>query len=247
MIKRSNDFNCFNDDIFNNLKNIIENKSKLIDIVDDENTALNKQKELNIMGQNSEIVPFGSKFKIVAKKQEMLDLREAKNSGMFKKLAWGRYYFTKENKLGDKSYDFDDGSIWKVIKGEDGVEYLTKEVDENEEVIRCSNDYLTDDNYKKFASILNIDTKTGSVLDMMITSNMQKEMNKFINTQLETTIANKIAANNYIQSKDYNNEIKELVITSINNDIINKNEDIDKLIKEYTEKQISKTNNFSIF
>ncbi len=102
MIKRSDDFNCFDDDVLNNIKNIIENKSNLIDIVDNEETALTKQKELNIMGQYAEIVPFGNKFKIITKKQNLLDLREAKESGMFKKLAWGRYVFTKENKLGDK-------------------------------------------------------------------------------------------------------------------------------------------------
>ena len=248
MIKRSDDFNCFDENTFNNIKNIIENKSKLIDIVDEEKTAIAKQRELNIMGYNTEIVPFGSKFKIIAKKQELIDLREAKSSGMFKKLAWGRYYFTKENRLGDKNYDFDDGSIWKVIKGEDGIEYLTKEVDDNEEVVRHkSDDYLNEENYKKFASVLNIDTNKGSVIDMMVTSNMHKEINKFIDAQLESTISKKIQANNYIQSKEYNKEIKELVITSINNNIINKSNDIDSLIREFTEKMITKTNNFSIF
>lgn len=37
----------------------------------------------------------------------------------------------------DGKYSFDDGAIWKVIQGEDGKEYLVKEV-ENDEIIRVA-------------------------------------------------------------------------------------------------------------
>lgn len=249
MIKRVSDYSGIDDKTFNYIKEVLDKKNTLIDIVDTEKEAINMQMELNVKGQKTEIIPYGNKFKILAcNKQDKVDLREAKNSGMFKKLAWGRYYFTKENKLGDKSYDFDDGSIWKVVKGEDGIEYLIKEMNNEDDVVRfTSNDYINEDNYEKFASVLNIDTKPGSVINMMITTGMQKEIGKLIDTQLDQEIYKKMVNNHYIQSKDYNNEIKEILISAINNSDIKNNSDIDELIKKHSEKMVTKTNNFSLF
>lgn len=247
MIKRVSDYTGIDDKTFNYIKDVLDKKSTLIDLCDSEKEAISLQKELNVKGQKTKIVQHGNKFKVVSVKQDRIDLREAKNSGMFKKLAWGRYYFTKENKLGDKTYDFDDGSIWKVMKGENGVEYLVKEVDNDEEVIRSDKNYVNEDNYEKFASVLNMDTKPGSVMNMMVVSGMHKEIGKLIDSQLDKEISEKIAKNNYIQSIDYNREIKELLIHAINNDHIKHQSDIDELIKQHTEKLIEKTNNFSLF
>lgn len=253
MITRSEDFSIFDQKSLNKIANIINNQSKLIDLVNDETQAIKLKKELELKGFYAEIIPYGSKFKVTAKQKERIDLRLAQESGNFKKLAWGRYCFQRESGIGAFSYDFDDGSIWKVIKGEDGNEYLVKEIDEqSEEVIRtkvASDKVNINDNNYKLASLIafdnNIDTSEGSISEYLISTGSKDKLYKAIESKLNDVIISQIVNNYYIQSPDYNNSIKEAVYEAINNKEINCKEELKNLIKKCTEVMVSKSSNIN--
>ena len=134
-IKRYDDFNPFVD--FDKLAEIVKNDKKLFDIATTQEEADLMKSELNMSGFVIEIIPCDVGFKIYVIPGEIVDYKEAVQSGMFQKLAWGHYAFVKRSEYNDGKYNFDDGSIWKVIKDEDGKEFLVKEVDDiTEAVIR---------------------------------------------------------------------------------------------------------------
>lgn len=253
MITRSEDFSVLDQQSLNKLANIINNQSKMVDLVDDKSKAVKMQKELELQGFSAEVIPHGSKYKVTAKQKERIDLRKAQESGMFKKLAWGRYCFERESRLGAFSYDFDDGSIWKVVKGEDGNEYLIKEVDDNDkEVIRtkvASNDIsINDDNYKtamKLAFNNENELKEGSISHYLIAIGAKDKLYKAIEAKLDDTISSQIVNNHYIQSKDYNNYIKEAVYDAINKDQLKDLDGLKNLIAKCTEIMVTKKSNIN--
>lgn len=136
MITRVSNKNDINLDKVARIVNEQENL-KLFDTVTD--------KQLNITVKELELQGYKVKVDIVKPnvnniyivKQKKIPIKEAKLSGNFKKLAWGKYQYIigSTNKFG-----FDEGSIWTVIKDDDGNEYLVKETsdDEEEKIIRCA-------------------------------------------------------------------------------------------------------------
>ncbi len=241
MISRIGDTGGIDNYSLDNVKKIIDKQNSTLKTVSSLKEAEIIKKEMNLKGQNVEIEKCINGFKILSKKQERIDLREASKSGMFKKLAWGRYCFTKESRLGDTSYDFDDGSIWKVIKDENGSEFLVKELDASDELVRTNiKNYIDKDNYEKFAIALNIENGDNSLVSMMVNNNMEKEASKMLDTKIDKEIYSILNGSVRLAS---NKELKELIINHINGDIIKSYSDMKNLINQ----DVNKKNNFSVF
>ena len=136
MIKRISNFSSFNEKELLHIKNIVSNKRELYKICKTQDEVDNA---INILDNNKlkhDIVKQGSYVKIYYFNDNKIDINEAKNSNQFEKIAFNRYYFNKQSSLGGlHKYNFDDGSIWKVIRDKNGKEYLVKEIEENQ-VIR---------------------------------------------------------------------------------------------------------------
>ena len=90
---------------------------------------------------------YGGSFHINVIPREEIELTAALESGQFQKFTSDRYTFTKQanNPLGIQHYSFDEGTIWKVMKGKDGKDYLVKEVDDKDtdKVIRSTDNKMT--------------------------------------------------------------------------------------------------------
>lgn len=249
MIRRVSDNNINNN--FDTLSKIIEKQSKtcVVDIVDKEEQALTIKKQLKVEGYNCEIRKMGNKYKVIAIAPEKIKLTEALSTNGFEKLAWGRYCFQKENALGMFKYDYDDGSIWRVISGDDGNEYLVKEInDENEdEVVRTksaseNNDKIVDDcNVKSVIKTLYNNYNDNEILNDLLSSPVKKEIYNFLNKKLKNKIASIIQQNHFIQSPEYINDVTTIVKTAINNKNINSSKSLNKVIKDYTENETTKT------
>ena len=143
MIKRHSDYSFLSDDAFQKIANVVNDQTKLVEITQDENRANALRRQLKLEGYDSVIEEHINGLHVLAKPQEKIALKAAKQSEQFKRVANGKYKFTKtasihqaNNPLGIQHYDFDEGTIWKVVKAKDGKEYLVKELDENDQVIR---------------------------------------------------------------------------------------------------------------
>ena len=132
-IKRYDDFNPLID--FDKLAKIIKDNKKLFDIAETQEKADLMKSELNMKGFVVKIEPCNVGFKVYTIPGEIVDYREAMQSGMFQKLAWGHYAFVRRCEYNNTKYNFDDGSIWKIIIDENGKEFLVKEVDDVTEAI----------------------------------------------------------------------------------------------------------------
>lgn len=195
MINRINDNNI--DIMFENLKNVIDNidSKKLYKICSNINEAEKVAKQLVSAGRSYDIKNYKDSIYVYSVNTKLVDLREAKQSGLFKKLAWGRYSFQKVNSIGDfQKFNFDDGSIWKVIVDEDGKEYLAKEVvDDNEdEVIRTAglkksagyfNNKIDNSNYSIYVKLIYDDNTLNSATNNQL-------FNDLLNSEIKNSIFN---------------------------------------------------------
>lgn len=230
MINRNNQINI-SDDFFNNIQKIIsEQENKTLYSIATFEKAKQEENELKLKGYNVKIEPWLNEYKIYIIDSPSIKLSDARKSKAFKKLAWGNYYaFQKQSDVNNK-YDFDDGSIWKVCKDENGEEYLIKEVNENEEVIRGINDYINDDNYEKFAKIaFNLDNiSENQTIQYMVNNNLKKDAFTVISKKMEEILNELICKN--VNDINFINETKKLVIKCIKEDKVSNLEDIKNLI-----------------
>jgi hypothetical protein len=222
---------------------------QLFDIVDKDKVELVK-KQLRIQGYDVKTESVGDKVKVYAIMPEKVKFIDAIESGAFKKLAWGRYSFQRESTLGMFKYDFDDGSIWKVIKdAQNGEEYLIKEVtdDENEDIVRnktASNNkqqFVNDDNVKYIISMLYNDIDTSLLHDIQGEADIKSRFYSMLNTKFERQVEAIALNNHFIQSPDYIADLKGVIKTALDNKRLNSNKNLDKLINEYNEQIIAKT------
>ena len=256
IVRRFNDVDsAFDDNAFEKIANVIKekNKEKVLLITKDKTEAEVACKQLKMQGYNARVEPtVHGDYKVIGSHAERLDLRTAMLSGNFKKLAWGRYCFQRDanEKLGNEKYDFDDGSIWKVIKDEDGTEYLVKEVDDKDEekVIRNSElktaaskkqMFVNESNAKNIVQIL-YNCNNRFVDDMLKTAS--NETIKMINNKFNECIAEKIAENKFISSPKYLSSVTASVESAITDKKIKDMNQLEASIVEFTNKFISDTN-----
>lgn len=226
MIRRTTDDAVFNESELKNLANIInkQNSKKLYKVCMTQEDALIAIKELKLNGYNYDIVDKGDRCFLYSVQPESIDLREASASGQFKKLSWGRYSFQKVNAIGDfQKYNFDDGSIWKVITGQDGKQYLVKEVDDEDEdrVIRTKLG-----NLQKKAELSVDQSNINTIIPILFGNN-----NTFLIELLKSNIGNQIvdfvkqSFNMIVEEKLKNmnvtdQSIKDLVVNNISNKVL---------------------------
>jgi hypothetical protein len=251
LIRRFNDYDVFSNSELEKIAEVVSNKERttLFELADNEEKALLTEKELKVQGYNVRIEKFKDKYKVFAIMPETLEYREAMQSGQFKKLAWGRYAFQRESALGMFKYDFDDGTIWKVMTGSDGKEYLVKEVsDENEEeVIRnktASTNFekiaVNDNNVKTILKIL-YDNLDNEFINDLLATNVKEHVYSMLSNKLDKVIISQIEQNNFIQSPSYNKDIKEVITAAINGEHIKTKAQLGKLVVEHTNQFIAKT------
>lgn len=252
MIRRSDDCNIFSNDTLEKIAEVIDKKENkfMYDIVDSEQKAILSKKQLQIKGYEANIESYGDKFKITASITDKINLKDAEDSGAFKKLAWGRYCFERESSIGMFKYNFDDGSIWRVMTGENGEEYLVKEIDEENEddVIRVKTannkgSIVNDDNVKIILAILYDinESENNELISDILDSNIKNDFYKVINAKFSDKVKNLIISNHYIQSPEYESDLNSIISTAINGKQIKTASQLENLIKKYTEQCIAVT------
>ena len=228
MIRRYSDTSLFSEKEFEKIaKSIKENENKkLYKVCSDQESANLAISELKLKGYKYEIVSNNNECKIYSIFPESIDKKQAEESGMFKKIAFGRYCFQRQMTPSDKSYNFDDGSIWKVITADDGKQYLTKEVDDEDEekIVRTKIAKLN----KKAASDLVVNDSNANNLINILFENSDNFKNQILNSDKKQFIFDIIKEyyNNFLNSylQKYNtidqnliNSIKDEVNTQIMN------------------------------
>ena len=130
-VRRFNDYSFIDDNAMEKIANAVNNQEKIIKITDDEKEANLIIHQLNAQGYEAESRYKSGEFFVVARPRFRIPLKKAQASGQFKKIASSHYAFSRaaNNPLGIQHYDFDEGTIWKVVSGKDGKEYLVKELD----------------------------------------------------------------------------------------------------------------------
>ena len=137
---------------------------------------------------------------------------------------YGRYSFQKVNAIGDfQKYNFDDGSIWKVITGQDGKQYLVKEVDDEDEdkVVRTKLAKL-----QKKAELLVDQNNINSIVPVLfgnnnqfvselLNSNIGSQVIDFVKQKFNSIVDEKLQAMNITDQS-----IKDMVINNISNKVL---------------------------
>ena len=242
MISRDNS-NVFSEESFEKLASKINkiNNRKLYKICSTQEYVIESVKAIKLSGYNYEINNCGNKCNVYSIfPDDAIDLNEANKSGQFEKLAWGRYTFQKASAICDfQKYNFDDGTIWKVITGSDGKQYLAKEVedDDEEKVIRTKTASLN-----KRASI-NVDNNNASnICDMLFDTkdNFFKEiMNSdssqvviaFLKNYLDKYIDDSLKNNGILDTERIENA-KKVIYDKMNSNSIMNRDSLDKLIMD---------------
>ena len=132
----------------------------------------------------------------------------------------------------DSKYSFDDGSIWKVIKAEDGKEYLVKEI-ENDEIVRLAfvnNVYVKD--VRNIAEILNLFILNDKTYNYFKTHDLMQSLKMEVTKSLIDYINNNLKEKGYKNISDIVNDIIKYINDTEINSISDLNDIIDMFIKE---------------
>lgn len=224
MIRKISDFNCFDDKTFLEIQNKLNKKSKFAKTLEEAFALSNKDK---IIKKNSVGYTVENKDKI--------DYKEAMENNMFKRVAWGEFTYsaayTGRTTSVDGKYSFDDGAIWKVTIGEDGKEYLTKTVDDDDNLVRVASKkkkYVNKSNMRKIAEILDM-CMDDKVYNLLENNNCVDMCCPAIEKELVSYIQNYITEHKYIEAKEYLDSILQIIcdLQSEINSLIDVNDIID--------------------
>ena len=130
MITRVGDPGPFDDEQLQQLASRLAStpQKKLYRVAEDLTQARILEQELRVKGYQSSTYQVDGGYEVYAVTSAKVGLREAEDSGAFKRLAFGQYMFEKNASWEMHHYPFDDGSIWRVATDEDGNQILIKEV-----------------------------------------------------------------------------------------------------------------------
>lgn len=231
MINRVNDIDVISNDSFEKLAKIIKEKGskKLYRICSSNEDASVAIRELKVQGYNSKVEKLGNNINVYKIIPEMIELNKAEQTNNFKKLAWGRYCFQKNNSInGFEEYNFDDGSIWRVITDENGKEYLVKDVDDDNEdkVLRKKTASLskiaayTDDNTMNsiIKVIYNTDIDSQFLSDL-VSSSLKQNIFSLLDEKINVLITEATQQKNIVDTTVIDN-LKEYISTNIANNTI---------------------------
>lgn len=232
MINRVSDINIISNDSFEKLAKIIKEKGskKLYRICSNNEDAAIAIKELKVQGYNSKVEKLGNNINVYKVIPEMIELNAAEQTNNFKKLAWGRYCFQRNSSInGFEEYNFDDGSIWRVVVGEDGKEYLVKDVDDNDEdkVLRTKTASLT----KKAAAYTNDSTISNIIkivygtdinpqfLSDLTLSSLKQDLFSLLDEKINTLVTEATQQKNIVD-QNVINDLQEYISTNMTNNTI---------------------------
>ena len=251
MIRRINDFSNLSNESFEKIAKVVNdrNKKKLYKICNNENEVKVALQEIKINGYKSAVEKLGEKFHVYSIFPDCIEAEQAVQSGQFKRLAWGRYSFQKVNSIGDfEHYNFDDGSIWKTIIGDDGKEYLVKEVDDSDEdkIIRQASMkkqagiIVTDININDIIKIVydNIDLTNQFISDLLNDSSIKQSIYNFIENKLNNIILEKLQSQSIFDQTKVN-DIINLINDKITNKQITSKMDLEQFISDYVQLQFT--------
>lgn len=241
MISRNNS-DIFSEDSFNKIASIVKkaDNRKLYKTCSTKEELVESAKKIKLAGYNYEIENAGNDkcniYSIFPK--DAIDLNDANKSGQFRKLAWGRYSFQKVSAIGDfQKYDFDDGTIWRVITSADGKQYLAKEVtdDEEEKVLRKKVAFL-----KKKATLNVSNDNASNICDMLFstkddffTTIMQSDSSQvvinFLKAQFDEYINNLLSQNGITDQQQIQNA-KQVIYDKINKGSVLNADSIQQLV-----------------
>lgn len=240
MIRRINDYSYIDDAEFEKIANIINDNKKLVKITDDIDHAQVIAKKIQNK-YDTQIEKVNNNYYIYAKPKPKVLLTEAKSSGFFRKIAYNQYQFNKQanNSLGWQHYDFDDGTIWKVMTAKDGKEYLVKEVnDKTNEIIRQPYDQVKENlmitasnksigKVKQLCNIIYGEINTEFINDILQAS---VDLLHILNHKLDLIINSELDYLN-IQSNQYKQDVYDKIMQGIASNKITSREQISNIIK----------------
>lgn len=226
MINRVGNVEIFSDSSFEQLANVLkeQEKKKLYKICSTESKAKIVESELRVNGFKCQIEKIGNNYNVYKVLPEMIELDKATQEGSFKKLAWGRYVYQRSASLGDfADYNFDDGSIWRVMTDENGKEYLIKEVDDfNEDrIIRTKTAgmektaaYTNDSNINNIIKIIYSSDINQQFISDIIMSSAKQGLFTMLDDKIESLINERAQQKNIIDQSALSG-LKEYISTNI--------------------------------
>ena len=221
----ANSIDFFSDEAMKKIADVIEKveKKKVVGIYMTEKDANIIAKQLRLQGYDKKVIQQNNAYKVIANMLEHIKYDEAMKSGQFKKLAWNRFSFERKanENLGYEEYPFDEGTIWKVVKDENGVEYLVKEVEDEDEdkVIRTkvanimnSNQLINEKNMNRAIEAFYGTLNKEFILDM---APAKSAMVQVLNDKLDKIVQAELDGNKFISSPDYKDIVKEHVVKNL--------------------------------
>lgn len=253
MISRVDDFNILSSESFDKIAKVVYNNEskKLYKICNSNEEAVIATNELKLEGFKCAIDKVGNIINVYRIIPERVELKQAELDGGFKKLAWGRYCFQRQNSInGLTDYNFDDGSIWRLVTGDDGKEYLVKDVDDADDnkVVRKkvasmekkANKYTTDSNIKNTLQIIYNDSSIGNsaFVSDLILSPIKDSLYSLLDEKINELIDEKLQQQAIMESTTIDN-VKNFIAENItSNNIVDNasfNSYMDSRIKDIQE------------
>ncbi len=175
--------------------------------------------------------------------------KEAMFSGMFKRIGWGEYLYNGRVDDFATKYNFDDGSIWRVEKDDEGNEFLVKEVDKDNNLLRTASNevFINEDNCKATMNLLSINSKEELLTFILDDKNISKYIYSKLNNIIKKYIQEYITDNGYIESKNILNDIINIVGKMLSTKEIKNLHDLDKIIETVCNKIETVNGSFSFF
>lgn len=251
MIRRTEDYSMFSNKEMEKIAQAIKksDSKKLYDTfeIDKIDIARTAVKQLKVQGYHAELYNTGSKLEVYVIAPEKVSLKEAEQSGSFKKLAFGRYSFQKNSSLEMHNYNFDDGSIWRIAVDSDGTSILVKEVDDEDAPIRgmdkragltrtAAPAIVTISNYRNaaqllFSNVTSLNQAGNEFLEALFEGPLKNQIIDQLNQQIETYIDNSLSLLNFVEGQI--EEIKGMISEGITSSQFNTLASIDQFINSY--------------
>ena len=244
MINRIADkFASISDECFEHLAEVLENKDnkKLFSIVNSEVKANDIKKQLIANGYNVSINKDKNMFKIFYSSSQPKIKVTASTMSCFNNIG-GNLYKAFQKVAGVYDYDFDDGSIWRIEKFDDG-EYLVKEInsDDENDVIRkktaSKNKSMNDDIFKKIMKMFYGEHTDEIVEDAIKNKSLKNEFEHILNKKIDKEIASSLKKHNFIVSEKHINDLRT---KALNEKSIMSKIDLDRFVRKESNKYDSK-------
>jgi len=210
----SDNYDSISDECFQHLAKTLENKDnkKLFSVVNSEAKAKEIKERLAKNGYNTSVSKNGNMFAVFYSSQQPKIKVTASVMENFSSIG-GDLYKALTKVAGVYDYDFDDGSIWRIEKFDDG-EYLVKEIlsDDENDVVRikktASKESMNDDLFKRIMKMFYGEHTDKIISDALNNKSLKNEFENVLNNKIDKEIESALAANKFIVSEKHINNLK---------------------------------------